>query len=301
MTEKIELPRWKGIVLAGGSGSRLYPMTLAACKQLLPVYDKPMIYYPISTLMLGGIRDILIISTPRDLPRFQELLGNGQSIGVNFSYAVQSHPRGIAEAFLIAKNFVGSDSVCLILGDNLFYGDMDFLRSALKRKDGATVFGYPVTDPERYGVVEFDRDNRALSIEEKPKHPKSKYAVPGLYCYDNNVIKYASGLKPSGRDELEITDINNIYLKQKSLHVELLDRGMAWLDTGNPDSLLDAGNFVASIEKRQGLKIGCLEEIALRMQFVSKDSLLEIAETMKGSEYRKYLSMVVEEYTDNAD
>ncbi len=299
MTEKSETRNWKGIVLAGGSGSRLYPMTLAACKQLLPVYDKPMIYYPISTLMLGGIREILIISTPRDLPRFQELLGNGNSIGVKFSYAAQSEPRGIAEAFLIAKDFVGSDPVCLILGDNLFYGDMDFLRNALKRQEGATVFGYPVTDPERYGVVEFDKNSRALSIEEKPKHPKSKYAVPGLYCYDNDAIKYAGSLKPSKRGELEITDINNIYLKKKNLHVELLHRGMAWLDTGNPDSLLDAGNFVASIEKRQGLKIGCLEEIALRMHFVSADRLLEIAETLKGSEYGNYLRMVVEEYRTN--
>jgi glucose-1-phosphate thymidylyltransferase len=271
--------RWKGIVLAGGAGTRLHPITLASSKQLLPVYDKPMIYYPISTLMLGGIRDILIISTPKDLPRFEDLLGNGARLGVRFSYAAQPEPKGIAQAFI----------------DNLFYGKMDFLRKALKNTRGATVFGYPVTDPQRYGVVEFDKNGKVLSIEEKPKEPKSKYAVPGLYCYDNRVVKIARELKPSTRGEVEITDVNRTYLEMGELSVELLGRGMAWLDTGTPQSLLEAGSFVASIENRQGLKIGCIEEIAFRMGFITCSQLIEVAGAFKNNEYGRYLKMVAEE------
>jgi len=286
---------WKGIVLAGGAGTRLHPITLVSSKQMLPVYDKPMIYYPLSTLMLGGIRDILIISTPKDLPRFKELLGDGSGIGARFSYAVQSRPRGIAEAFLVGRKFIGKSNVCLVLGDNLFYGRMDFLRKALQRQAGATIFGYPVTDPERYGVVEFDLSGRAVSIEEKPARPKSKFAIPGLYCYDNRVVRIAGSLKPSARGELEITDVNNIYLKMKELHVELLGRGMAWLDTGTPRSLLDAGSFVASIESRQGLKIGCIEEVAFRMGWIDAGRLGKLAAAMKGNEYGRYLESVVEE------
>jgi len=287
--------KWKGIVLAGGAGTRLHPITLAASKQVLPIYDKPMIYYPISTLMLGGIRDILIISTPKDLPRFEELLGDGKKLGVNFAYAVQDHPRGIAEAFLIGASFVGDSHVCLILGDNLFYGEMGFLRTALKSKRGATIFGYPVLDPERYGVVEFDKNRKVIGIEEKPKQPKSRYAIPGLYCYDNRVISIARQLKSSARGELEITDVNKMYLKMRQLRVGLLGRGMAWLDTGTPRSLLDASNFVASIENRQGLKIGCLEEVAFRMKYVGKNKLLELAQAFKGNEYGLYLRSVAEE------
>jgi glucose-1-phosphate thymidylyltransferase len=287
--------KWKGIVLAGGAGTRLHPITLAASKQVLPIYDKPMIYYPISTLMLGGIRDILIISTPKDLPRFEELLGDGKKLGVNFSYAVQDHPRGIAEAFLIGASFIGNSQVCLILGDNLFYGEMGFLRKALKNKRGATIFGYPVQDPERYGVVEFDKDRKVIGIEEKPKQPKSRYAIPGLYCYDNRVVSVARQLKSSARGELEITDVNKAYLKTGELHVQLLGRGMAWLDTGTPRSLLDASNFVASIENRQGLKIGCLEEVAFRRNYIGKSRLLELAQGFKGNEYGLYLRSVAEE------
>jgi glucose-1-phosphate thymidylyltransferase len=288
---------WKGIVLAGGAGSRLHPITLVSSKQILPVYDKPMIYYPLSTMMLGGIRDILIISTPNDLPRFRELLGDGSRIGVNFSYAVQPEPKGIAQAFLVGEEFIGKSPVCLILGDNIFYGKMDFLRKALGRKSGATIFGYPVHDPERYGVVDFDASGKVLSIEEKPAKPKSKYAVPGLYCYDNKVVKIAGALKPSPRGELEITDVNKVYLKKGDLQVELLGRGMAWLDTGTPRSLLDAGNFVASIENRQGLKIGCIEEIAFRMGWIDAAKLTKLAVDMKRNEYGKYLESVLEDLT----
>jgi glucose-1-phosphate thymidylyltransferase len=286
---KTNTTRWKGIVLAGGAGTRLHPITLIASKQLLPIYDKPMIYYPISTLMLGGIRDILIISTPTDLPKFEQLLGDGSKIGVNFSYQVQPKPAGIAQAFVLGDKFIGKSNVCLILGDNLFYGRMDFLRNALKNTSGATIFGYPVHDPERYGVVEFDQSGKAISIEEKPKQPKSRYAVPGIYCYDNKIIKIARELSPSPRGELEITDVNKKYMEAGALNVEVLGRGMAWLDTGTPQSLLDAGNFVASIENRQGLKIGCIEECAYRMGFIDKSKLLEIASNFKGNEYGNYL------------
>ncbi len=288
-------PEWKGIVLAGGAGTRLHPITLVASKQLLPVYDKPMIYYPVSTLMLGGIRDILIVSTPHDLPRFEALLGDGKKLGVSFSYAEQAEPRGIAEAFVIGADFIGKSPVCLILGDNLFYGRMDFLRNALKRRQGGTVFGYPVQDPERYGVVEFDEKGRVIGIEEKPKKPKSNYAVPGLYCYDNRVVGICRKLAPSGRGELEITDVNKVYLAKRQLHVGLLGRGMAWLDTGTPQSLLDATNFVASIENRQGLKIGSIEEVAYRMGFITAEQLLSLARELKKSHYGHYLRAVAKE------
>jgi len=287
---------WKGIVLAGGTGSRLHPITLVSSKKILPIYDKPMVYYPISTLMLGGIHDILIISTPKDLPRFKELLGDGSRLGTMFSYAEQAEPKGIAEAFLIGEDFVGSAPVCLILGDNLFYGNMEFLRRALTRKDKATIFGYPVHDPQRYGVIDFDNTGKVISIEEKPKKPKSKFAVPGLYCYDNRVIEITKVLKPSARGELEITDVNKAYLELGDLHVELLGRGIAWLDTGTPQNLLEASNFVASIENRQGLKIGCLEEVAFRMGYIGLDKLLELASSMKGSEYGAYLSAIAKDF-----
>jgi len=296
MMDRKAVTGWKGIVLAGGAGSRLHPITLVSSKQTLPVYDKPMIYYPVSTLMLGGIRDILVISTPRDLPQFRQLLGDGSRLGLNFSFAEQAEPRGIAEAFVIGADFIGDSNVCLILGDNLFYGDIKFMRNALKRKEGATVFGYPVHDPERYGVVEFDKDGKVLSIEEKPEQPKSKYAVPGLYCYDNRVVEIARNLKPSDRNELEITDLNMTYLANGDLHVERLGRGMAWLDTGTPQSLLEAGNFVASIENRQGLKIGSIEEVAYRMGYINAKQLVEIAGDFgKGNAYGEYLVSLVEE------
>jgi len=286
---------WKGIVLAGGTGTRLHPLTIAASKQILPIYDKPMIYYPVSTLMLLGIREILIISTPHDLPGFEQLLGDGGRLGVKFSYTVQDAPRGIAEAFLLGADFIGDSNVALILGDNLFYGDMRFFRGALARRKGATVFGYPVHDPERYGVVEFDSDGKVTSIEEKPEKPKSRYAVPGLYCFDSRVVQVSRALRPSARGELEITDVNGQYLEWGELHVDLLGRGMAWLDTGTPQSLLDAANFVSSIESRQGLKIGCIEEVAYRQGFISLDDMAELAGEMKSNEYGKYLSGVAEE------
>jgi len=285
---------WKGIVLAGGAGSRLHPMTLSISKQLLPVYNKPMVYYPISTLMLAGIRRILVISTPNDMPRFRDLLGDGSRFGVAFSYAVQPFPRGIADAFIVGREFIGESNVSLILGDNLFYGRMDFLRNALRRRIGATIFGYPVHDPQRYGVVEFDSKGRVLSIEEKPRRPRSNYAVPGLYCYDNEVVKIAEQLKPSARGELEITDINRQYLARGRLRVELLGRGMAWLDTGTPRSLLEASQFVESIENRQGLMIGCLEEVAFRMGYIDRRELLASAASLKGSEYGQYLRQIAE-------
>ena len=289
---------WKGIILAGGSGTRLFPITLVASKQLLPVYDKPMIYYPLTTLMLGGIRDILIVSTPHDLPRFRELLGDGSRLGVRFEYAVQAQPRGIPEAFLVGEAFLGDSPVCLILGDNLFHGNMRFLRDALVQTQGATIFGYPVHDPERYGVVEFDRTGRALSIEEKPQKPKSRYAVPGLYCYDNRVIAIARHLKPSARGELEITDVNRTYLERGELRVEVLGRGMAWLDTGTAQSLLEASNFVATLENRQGLKIGCPEEVAYRMGYVDNRQLCDLAAEFKNNEYGRYLKQIADEAQD---
>jgi glucose-1-phosphate thymidylyltransferase len=287
--------KWKGIVLAGGAGTRLHPITLASSKQILPVYDKPMVYYPLSVLMLGGIRDILVISTPTDLPRFRDLLGDGKRLGVEFSYAEQAAPKGIAEAFVLGADFVGDSPVCLVLGDNLFYGDIQFFRNALARTEGATVFGYSVHDPERYGVVEFDETGKVLSIEEKPEQPKSRYAVPGLYCYDNRVVEISRNLAPSGRGDLELTDVNKAYLDMGELHVELLGRGIAWLDTGTAQSLLEAGNFVASIENRQGLKIGCLEEVAFRMGFIDRKQLERLALDMGKSEYGKYLNDLVQE------
>lgn len=280
----------KGIVLAGGSGTRLHPLTMAVSKQILPVYDKPMIYYPLSTLMLAGIKDILIISTPRDLPLFQQLLGDGQNMGCNFQYAVQEKPEGLAQAFIIGKEFIGNNSVALVLGDNIFYasGFTKKLQAASKI-DGGLVFAYRVQDPERYGVVEFDKDQKALSIVEKPTNPKSNYAVPGLYFYDNDVVAISENIKPSARGELEITSVNNAYLEKGRLNVEILDRGTAWLDTGTFASLMQAGNFVQVIEERQGLKIGCIEEIAYKMGFIDADQLEALAKPLLKSGYGEYL------------
>ncbi len=287
----------KGIVLAGGSGTRLHPLTRVVSKQLMPVYDKPMIYYPISTLMLAGIKDILIISTPEELPRFESLLGSGEAWGVNFSYVEQPSPDGLAQAFLLGEEFIGNDPCALILGDNLYYGhDLQvLLNHASDNESGATVFGYHVTDPERYGVVEFDDDWNALSIEEKPTIAKSQYAVTGLYFYDNQVVELAKQVKPSIRGELEITDLNNLYLKQGNLRVELMGRGSAWLDTGTIDSLLDASNFIAAIEKRQGLKICCPEEIAFRKGFIDAEQLERLAKPLIKSGYGKYLFKLLSE------
>lgn len=281
----------KGIILAGGSGTRLYPVTMSVSKQLLPVYDKPMIYYPLTTLMLAGIRDILIISTPSDTPRFEELLGDGKRWGINLSYAVQESPNGLAQAFLIGREFIGDAPSALILGDNIFYGN-DFerqLRTASERQDGATVFAYHVHDPERYGVVEFGPNQRALSIEEKPVVPKSNYAVTGLYFYDKNICDIAANIKPSARGELEITDVNRVYLQRNMLSVERMGRGMAWLDTGTHDSLLDAGQFIATIEKRQGLKVACPEEIAYRKGYIDAAQLESLAQPLKKNGYGQYL------------
>lgn len=281
----------KGIILAGGSGTRLYPLTKAVSKQIMPVYDKPMIYYPLSILMLAGIREVLIISTPRDLPTFESLFGDGAQLGLNMSYAVQTEPRGLADAFLVGETFIGSDSVALILGDNIFYGQSfsRVLREVAARETGATIFGYYVRDPREYGVVEFDESGRALSIEEKPEQPKSNYAVPGLYFYDNDVVDIAKNVRPSARGEIEITSVNNEYLRRGTLHVETLGRGFAWLDTGNPDALLDAADFVAAFQKRQGMYISCIEEIAYRRGFIDKERLLELAEPLKKTPYGQYL------------
>ena len=287
----------KGIILAGGSGTRLYPLTKAISKQIMPVYDKPMIYYPLSTLMLAGIREVLIISTPRDLPVFEDLFGTGEQLGMNFSYAVQETPRGLADAFIVGKDFIGSDPVALVLGDNIFYGQSfsKVLKSAAERTSseaGATIFGYYVRDPREYGVVEFDENGKAISIEEKPANPKSNYAVPGLYFYDNDVVNIAANVKPSARGEIEITSVNNEYLDRGTLHVETLGRGFAWLDTGNHDSLLDAADFVAAFQKRQGLYISCIEEIAYKRGFIDKDQLLKLSEPLIKTAYGQYLREV---------
>jgi glucose-1-phosphate thymidylyltransferase len=285
----------KAILLAGGAGTRLYPLTKIVCKQLLPIYDKPMICYPLATLMLGGLREVLIISTPKDLPMLQDYLGDGRQLGIRIEYAEQPKPEGIAQAFLIGAKFIEGSGASLILGDNIFYGKLDFYRDALAIERGAYIFGYQVRDPERYGVVEFDVDGKAISLEEKPKEPRSPFAVPGLYVYDDQVVDLCRTLRPSGRNELEITDLNLAYLKQNQLHVKMLSRGMAWLDTGTTTTLLEAGNYIATIEHRQGLKIACLEEVALRMGFITQTNLSKIIDGLPKNEYREYLQMVCDE------
>ncbi|MFA6033861.1 MAG: glucose-1-phosphate thymidylyltransferase RfbA [Myxococcota bacterium] len=288
----------KGIILAGGSGTRLYPITISVCKQLLPIYNKPMIYYPLSVLMLAGIKEVLIISTPQDLPRFEAFFGDGSSLGMSFSYKVQEAPNGIAEAFILGREFIGSDSVCLILGDNIFYGQglTGMLRHAVSdiaAKGGATVFGYYVKDPERYGIVEFDKGGKVLSMEEKPKSPRSNYAITGLYFYDNSVVSISQNMKPSARGELEITDVNREYLKRQNVRVELMGRGFAWLDTGTHDSLLEASEFIATIEKRQGLKVACVEEIAFQLGYISSEQLRVLAAPLSKNEYGQYLLKLI--------
>lgn len=287
----------KGIILAGGSGTRLYPITKGISKQLIPVYDKPMIYYPLSTLMLAGITDILVISTPEYTPLFEQLLGDGSDIGVSLTYKVQEKPNGLAEAFILGADFIGNDSVCLILGDNIYYGSglSKLVQEAAEKIDGATVFGYHVNDPERFGVVDFDSNMKALSIEEKPENPKSNYAVTGLYFYDNTVVEKAKNLKPSDRGELEITDINKLYLDEGKLDVKLMGRGYAWLDTGTHDSMMEAASFIATIQKRQNLKVACLEEIAYRMGYISKEKLVKLAQPMKKNDYGQYLLRLAKE------
>ncbi len=285
----------KAILLAGGAGTRLFPLTKIVCKQLLPVYDKPMICYPLATLMLGGLREILIISTPKDLPMLRDFLGDGKRLGIRLEYVEQVRPDGIAQAFLLGAEFLGDSGASLILGDNIFYGKLDFYRKALETEKGACIFGYQVRDPERYGVVEFGPDGKAISLEEKPQKPKSHYAVPGLYVYDNRVVEFCRGLKPSARGELEITDLNLAYLQRNELNVKPLGRGIAWLDTGTQNSLLEAGNYIATIEHRQGLKVACLEEIALRMGFISQSELTALIDRLPQGEYRDYVKMVCDE------
>ena len=285
----------KGIILAGGSGSRLYPITKVYSKQLALIYDKPLIYYPLSILMLGGIKDVLIISNEETIPLYQQLFNSGSDIGMNISYAVQPAPNGIAEAFIIGKKFIGDDDVCLVLGDNIFYGDLTFFYEGIQKNIGATIFGYQVNDPERYGIVEFDADGNAISIEEKPKNPKSQYAVPGLYIYNNEVIDISKNLKPSSRGELEITDVNKEYLNRKQLRVEKIGRGIAWLDTGTPEALLQASNFFGVIEDRQGLKVACIEEIAYHKGFINKNQFENLVNSIPKSLYRTYLEKILKE------
>ncbi len=290
------MSKTKGIILAGGKGTRLYPLTQVFSKQLQPIYDKPMIYYPLSTLMLGGIRDILIISTPQDTPNYERLLGDGSQWGISLTYVAQQAPRGLPEAFIYGRDFIGSDQVCLILGDNLFYGKLDFFREGLANNNGGTIFAYPVKDPRAYGVAEFDRNGNVLSLEEKPKKPKSKFAIPGLYVFDSRAPEIASELKPSARGELEIVDMHKFYLNENNLRAEKIGRGVAWLDTGSPENLLDAGAFIEAIEKRQGMKIACLEEISLAMNFVDLEKYLKTVEQMPNCGYKNYCLEVAEEY-----